>query len=154
MLNCTKFSKWVHASFIAIPFTLYFGFQNKTQCLCCHDIFLRGPATSHNNIEHVCMHNAISKYSSQNIMASIILERGITLIHPYSRNKSDYTDLIYVSCCFCNRLVRKMMVKWKLLQLSIILLAWLTVLNLELTIKMNLENKREIKSVESGLILD
>ena len=29
-----------------------------------------------------------------------ILERGITLVCPYSRNKSDYTDLIYFSCSF------------------------------------------------------
>ena len=28
-----------------------------------------------------------------------ILERGITLIHPYSKNKSDYADLINFSCC-------------------------------------------------------
>ena len=35
-----------------------------------------------------------------------ILERGITLFHPYSRNKSDYADLINFSCCFWNRLVR------------------------------------------------
>ena len=40
-----------------------------------------------------------------------ILEKGITLNHPYSRNKSDYTDLIYFSCCFYNRLVREIIVK-------------------------------------------
>ena len=27
-----------------------------------------------------------------------IIERGITLIHPYCRNKSGYTDFIYFSC--------------------------------------------------------
>ena len=36
-----------------------------------------------------------------------ILERGITVIHPNSRNKYDYTDFINFSCCFCNRLVEK-----------------------------------------------
>ena len=29
-----------------------------------------------------------------------ILERGITLIHRYSRNKSDYVDFIYFSLVF------------------------------------------------------
>ena len=67
-----------------------------------------------------------------------ILERDITLVHPYSRNKSDNTDLIYF-CCFCSRLVRILMVKYKLLHLSIILLFWAG--------KMILENKRKRNQV-------
>ena len=31
-----------------------------------------------------------------------ILGRGITLVYPYSGNKSDYKDTVYFSCCFQN----------------------------------------------------
>ena len=39
-----------------------------------------------------------------------ILKRGITLIHPYSRNKSD-KDLFIFSCCVWNGIKRRIIVK-------------------------------------------
>ena len=39
-----------------------------------------------------------------------ILERGITLFHPYSRNKSHKKDKFYLSFCFRNGTVKGNMV--------------------------------------------